>query len=85
MAWGQCNRLDASFLPDFCCLWEDPGRFVLLLLSRDREKEAGGKCTYTQVREKRNKCVFVFCCFFFCFVFDRSMTGGERPDWEVSL
>lgn len=67
---GQCNRLGASFLPDCCWLWEDTGRFFLMVVER-----RGEGWTYTWVKDKRNKCV----------AFDRSMTGSEWLDWEMSL
>lgn len=66
---GQCNRLCASFLPDWCWLWEDTGSFFY------GRREAGGRWTYTEVKERRNKCV----------AFERSMTGSDWLDWEMSL
>lgn len=55
-AWvGQCNRLGASFLPDWCWLWEDAGRFFLMVV--ERHGGSGGRWTCTWVKEKRNKCV----------------------------
>lgn len=46
---GQCNRLGASFLPDWSWLWEDAGKFFFFVYGQKRERMGRGRLTYTEV------------------------------------